>query len=178
MANVFFSAIELMRSMGVFDFFVPFILVFTIIYGVLEKTEVFGKKRHDINSMIALSMALMFAITGWAVRATQNFLPWVGLLAIVIISFLMLTAMFWPKLSDLQSNKAIKYGGVITVLIIFILVILYYTGLLNTLFSTAASASAETVTEAIAVIITLALFIGGIAIVVFSKESSSGGTNE
>ena len=174
MANVFFSAIELMRSMGVFDFFIPFILVFTIVYGILEKTQVFGKNRHDINSMIALSMALMFAITGWAVRATQNFLPWVGLLAIVIISFLMLTAMFWPRLSDLQSNRAIKYGGTITVLVIFILIILYYTGL----FNTAANVSTETIEEVIAVIITLALFIGGIAIVVFSKESSSGGADE
>ena len=88
------ASLQMLREMGVVDFLLPFLLVFAIVYGVLDRAEVFGKKRHDINAIIALVIAFIFGMTSWAVEATTQFLPWIGLIAIAALGFLILLSMF------------------------------------------------------------------------------------
>ena len=51
------NAIEFLNDFGFYDVVLPFLLVFTIVFGVLEKTKLFGvtdkKPKQNINAMIA-----------------------------------------------------------------------------------------------------------------------------
>ena len=50
------------------DFAFPFLLIFFILFGILEKTKVFGDDKHTLNAMISFVVGLIFvyAILGMA----------------------------------------------------------------------------------------------------------------
>ncbi len=62
--GIFQDGLMQLEQMGVLDVIVPFILIFTIVFAVLQKTKVLGTEpdgktpRKNFNAMIALVMAL------------------------------------------------------------------------------------------------------------------------
>lgn len=116
------GGVQTLREIGFFDFFLPFILFFAIIYGALQKTQVFGEGRRDIDSIIAFVIALIASTTGWVLKGITGFLPWVGFTAIIIVCFLMLAAMVGGgDVSQLFKKPYFIAAGVI-----FIAVILFF----------------------------------------------------
>ncbi|MCD6547418.1 MAG: hypothetical protein J7K22_02585, partial [Nanoarchaeota archaeon] len=93
--SLLLGGIQTLKEIGFFDFFLPFILFFAIVYGALDKTKVFGENRKDINSVIALVISLIASTTGWVLKGVAGFLPWVGFIALVVVAFLMLAAMVY-----------------------------------------------------------------------------------
>lgn len=49
---------EWFRQAGVFDVLLPFILIFTIVFAVLQKTKILGEHAKNFNTVIALVMGL------------------------------------------------------------------------------------------------------------------------
>ncbi len=122
------TAIQSLQEFGFFSVMLPFLLVFSILYGILERTKLFGENKHDINAVIAFSMGLIVVATSWVVGALTDFLPYVGLLSVVVISALMLLAMFYEKLDDLYKVGIVKYGGPIFVTIGVAMSLMYVFG--------------------------------------------------
>jgi hypothetical protein len=121
----FTRVIEVMQRMGFFEVILPFLLVFAVVYGALEKTKVFGEEKRDINAIIAFVVGMIVISTTWVTAVlTELFLPWVGFLGVVIICFLLLVALFWGEVSELQKHKWVRGGGIAAVCIIFLLVLL------------------------------------------------------
>ena len=93
------GAIEFLKDFGFFEVVLPFLLIFTIVFGVLEKTKLFGavdkKPKQNINSMIAFVIALFFVSATNLVEATSVFLPQVVVLLITLMSFMMLVGFFY-----------------------------------------------------------------------------------
>jgi len=92
MASPLVNAIEFMKSFGIFDVVLPFLLVFTVIFGVLEKTKIFGeengKTRKNINSMVAFSVAFFVIAATQVVNIMQAALPMIMLLLVLVIAFM------------------------------------------------------------------------------------------
>jgi len=128
LATPFENALQAMAEMGFFAVALPFLLIFTIVYGVLERTKVFGDKRHDINATVALVIALIVVSASWAVGVLTNFLPYVGIISVVIISALMLIALLYGNLDNLIGEKGdawVKRGGVVIIAAALLIVLLY-----------------------------------------------------
>lgn len=93
------GAIEFLKEFGFYDVVLPFLLVFTIVFAVLEKTKIFGtedgKPRKNINAMIAFVIALFFVATTELVAGTKELLPNVVILLITLMSFMMLVGFFY-----------------------------------------------------------------------------------
>ena len=108
------------------SFVFPFLLVFAIVYGVLERSEIFKGKR-DINSIIALVLAVIFATTNYALKLTYIILPIVGVLAVVIFMIIMLFSMasvgFGGGNGVKLGNKSKALIGVLVLIIGIILLI-------------------------------------------------------
>ena len=62
MAYEFTGLIETLESFGVADVLLPFILIFTIIFAVLQRTKLLGEDRKNFNVVIALVVALSVVI--------------------------------------------------------------------------------------------------------------------
>jgi hypothetical protein len=90
-------------SWGLTDVLLPFLLIFTIIFAVLQKTKILGDEKKNFNSVIALVMALTVVIphvTGKyplnydPVNIINGFLPGVSLLVVAIIMLFVLIGLW------------------------------------------------------------------------------------
>ena len=98
------KAVEFLRDFGLFDVILPFLLVFTITFAVLEKTKILGTvKVHgtdeyipnkNLNSMVSFVMAFLVVATANIVRAINQSLPNIVLLLVASLSFLLLIGIF------------------------------------------------------------------------------------
>jgi len=91
-------AIIFLKDFGFFDVILPFLLVFTIVFAVLEKTMILGKENNkpkkNLDSMVAFAIALFVVAASNIVAVLQQSLPMVTLVLIVIISFMLLMGSF------------------------------------------------------------------------------------
>lgn len=69
--GIFGTLIQNLNNMGFYGFVLPWLLVFAIVYAILQKTEIFGKDAKNINGLIALIFA--FFVTGYAGDAVGKF---------------------------------------------------------------------------------------------------------
>jgi len=92
----FYGFEELMRqweSIGVFDIILPLLLIFTVVYAILDRTKIFGKDKSAINAIIALTIAF-FTIQNVAVTSFfKILLSQVAFGLIFLISAVLLTAL-------------------------------------------------------------------------------------
>jgi len=107
------AAVDFLESFGFFDVILPFLLVFTIVFGILVKTKIFGtydgKPKKNINSMIAFVIAFFVVAAKQIVNSLQEALPIVALILIAIVSFLMLIGSFAS--SDKEFNFMDMFEG-------------------------------------------------------------------
>lgn len=96
MASPLVDAIEFMKSFGIFDVVLPFLLVFTVIFGILEKTKVFGTEgkdgpaRKNLDAMVAFVIGFFVVAAAQIVGIMQKALPVITLILILIIAFMIL----------------------------------------------------------------------------------------
>jgi hypothetical protein len=67
-----YESFERLAELGVWDVFLPFLLVFAIVYAVLHKTKVLGEKSKNFNTVISLVMGLsvVFPHVLWGTRCS------------------------------------------------------------------------------------------------------------
>jgi hypothetical protein len=122
----FRNMIYSLEQVGVLDVIMPFILIFTIVYAVLQKTKILGKDtdgrpKKNFNVIIALVMALAVVIPH--VMGNKNFygvsvvdiinnaLPNVALVAVIIVMILLTIGVFGKEF-DIGEG----FGGVFVIL--------------------------------------------------------------
>lgn len=105
MANEFPDFFIRIEEMGVLDSLLPFILIFTIIFAVLQKTKIIGEGKRQFNTLVALVLSLMVVIphvTGRyppgqdVVLIINTALPQVSLVVVAILAALLLIGVFAP----------------------------------------------------------------------------------
>lgn len=104
-ASVFRGIIDFFVDLGVYDVILPFILVFSIVFAILEKSKIFGTEKIDgevytkknINSMTAFVIAFLVIASGQLVSIINKSLGNIVILLLVIISFLILIGSFYRE---------------------------------------------------------------------------------
>lgn len=81
------------ESIGGFDFILPFLLIFAIVFAILEQIKLFGAKRN-ISAILALIIALFAVIQTDVVLLIQGFIPRVSMIILFIFSVLLLIGIF------------------------------------------------------------------------------------
>ncbi len=114
MATMLGGAVEVMKKVGIFDVFLPFILLFAVIYGILERIKLFGtdKKASNINSVIAFAISFIAISSGWLVPSLQKFLPYVGLGSVIILVFMLFLPIFLGGYESAIKSTWFKVSGV------------------------------------------------------------------
>jgi hypothetical protein len=94
MTSPLYEALAFMQDFGIFDVVLPFLLVFTVVFGVLEKTKIFGtendKPKKNINAMVAFTIGFFVVAATQVVDIIQSSLPYIVLFLILIIAFMIL----------------------------------------------------------------------------------------
>ncbi|MBW3001945.1 hypothetical protein KY338_02155 [Candidatus Woesearchaeota archaeon] len=109
-----------LQQWGILDVLVPFVLIFTIIFAVLQKISLFGEKRY--NAVIALAITLTAIVPhilgtyppGMDVIAIMNAsLPETVLLIVAVVLLMVMLGLIWgewPEYSTISGIAAIIAG--------------------------------------------------------------------
>ncbi len=91
------GAMDFLRDFGFFDIVLPFLLVFTIMFAILQKTEILGKDRRELDAMVAFVTGMLVAATNKVVTIISDALPNLIVLVIAILGFLILLGTFYKQ---------------------------------------------------------------------------------
>lgn len=134
MASPLANAIEFLRNFGLFDIVLPFLLVFTLVFAILEKTRILGTEGKDkdipkrnLNSMVSFVVALLVVATNKVVTTLNTALPNIVLLLVVVIMFLLLISVF-HKTGEMEFKQTHGNWYKFFVTILFIGVLLVFLG--------------------------------------------------
>ena len=109
MVNTLGSFATYFQTYGVLDFFLPFILVFTIVYATLAKVKILGEGKKQFNIIVALVLALLFVVPhilgtyplGYDPVAVMNAaLPSISLVSVAAIMVLLLMGVFGTRFAQ------------------------------------------------------------------------------
>jgi hypothetical protein len=115
------SVILQLEAMGLTDLLVPFMLIFAVIFAILNAIKLFKK---NINLVVALAISLLTIIphiTGSyppcydVVKIINSAAPKIGLVVISIIMFLLVVGLFGLKLNFFE--KFMPYIAIVIVII-------------------------------------------------------------
>ena len=105
----------------------PFLLVFTIMFAILQKTEILGKGKRQIDSLVSLAIGLIVIAFGQATGIIVNLIPILAVTAVVLLVFMLLYGMVFAE-GRFDMNKYLKGGIGIVVGIVVIVSVLVLTG--------------------------------------------------
>ncbi len=102
MASVLEEAIIFLGDLGVFDYLLPFILVFTLLYAIFEKTKVLGTEKigeneytkRSLNAMASFTIAMLVIVSDGVVGIITQTSRYMVVLVIASIFFMILVGSF------------------------------------------------------------------------------------
>ena len=105
MATAFREAIDFFGEIGLFDVVLPFLLVFTIVFAILEKTKVFGIEEVDgkkytkknLNSIASFVIAFLVVASAELVEIITTVSSNMVVLLLLIVLFLLLVGTFYAE---------------------------------------------------------------------------------
>lgn len=105
MASVFRGTIEFFNELGVYDVILPFLLVFTIVYAIFEKTRVFGMEeikgtkytKKNLNAMVAFVIAFFVIASSRLVQIVTEVSANMVILLLLSVFFLILVGSFMKE---------------------------------------------------------------------------------
>jgi len=112
----------------------PFLLVFTLIFAILQKSRILGEDKRQIDALVALSIALIFIAIPYPVDVVIGLMPFLAVSVVVLLVFMILYGFVSPgddgfKLDPI-TRKALL--GLIVLLVVF--ATLVATGVWNELY--------------------------------------------
>lgn len=117
--------IKSLQDMGVYDYLLPFILIFAIIFAILEKTKVLGSDskgtpKTNINALVSIVIGLLLIVNQNIVSIINSFLPKVSLLIIILLMGLLVIAMLAGKEFKGLQGSVFAVAFVISIIAIII----------------------------------------------------------
>lgn len=145
MPDIFTAVIERLREIGAFNFLFPYMLTTAIFYGLLRKSQVFGKPEENaaVNAVVALIAGFMvwaYPIIAGVDVETQlaYFFTQGAIVTLVFIFSLLIVGMFLPpdlpKVLSEGIFKGNKQIAIIAVGLFFGFLIVITSGLWNAVF--------------------------------------------
>jgi hypothetical protein len=148
-----------------YSILVPFLLVFVIVYAILEKTNILGEGKKMVNLIVSFSIAFIFIGVPAIVNITLRIIPIVSFIIILLLCLLLL---FGFAGVDTQKSKLLKIILGIVLGIALVVTILWATGVLGMMSGTLGSGFLSYVVFFIIfIIVIVAVLLGG------KKPSSS-----
>ncbi len=94
MAYDLFTVIQTWQDVGVFGVLLPFLLIFTISFAILQKSKILGDAHKNLNVIVSAVLGLLFLQNIYLVGLVQTFLPKIGMALLFFIMFLLLMGTF------------------------------------------------------------------------------------
>jgi len=174
--GLFYSAWDFLIKSGFVDIIVPLILVYALVYALLERTKILGDLNRDPAAagragIISLSVAIIFTATRYAVYALKLYLPYIllfGIIAFFVMLAIVAVYFYSLKKEEIEKgpiiDKKLAYAIIGITLFVIATFFLYITGLLQwLLFGLASAGGGSTpswVSDLINLLVTFGILFG------------------
>jgi len=151
------------------EMLLPFLLVFVIMFAILQKSKILGEAKAQIDAMVALVIGLLLIGVKQPREIIVQLMPWMAVGVAVILVFLILYGFVAGDLTKAPDWMRITFGilaGLFT-----IGVVLYVTGLGKIM---GGWLSDEGMSSFWSSAIMIALIIGAMAVAIFSGKKDKG----
>ena len=121
MAAGFYDLFTSFQGTGFYEFLLPFLLVFAVVFGILQKSKIFGGvEARPINAVVALVLGLLITSQFEVVQTLTSYLPRMSMFIIVAMMVLIFIALFAGDISK-------GFGGWgLVIVAIAALIVTYY----------------------------------------------------
>jgi len=145
----------------------PFLLVFVLVFAVLDRTKLLGDGKRQINAIISLVIALIFLGFARAVGIVIDLIPVVSVVLVIILVFYLMLGFIFSDAEGLKINKGMKIAGGIIVFLILIISVLVVTGYWSTLLSFFSGGGSW-----VSTLIMVAVIVGALAVVLATGKKT------
>lgn len=111
--TIFGNVFGFFQKLGVYDTILPFLLVFTIVFAVFERTKVLGTEevagtkttKKNLNAMVAFVTAFLVIASSRLVTVINESLGNIVILLLVSVCFLVLVGTFYKESEDVYLKE-------------------------------------------------------------------------
>jgi hypothetical protein len=160
MANIFMNAFFT-------EMLLPFLLVFVVVFAILQKSKILGEGKAQIDAMVALVIGLLLIGVPRPRGIIVGLMPWMAVGVAVILIFLIMYGFVAGDLSKAPDWMKVTFGilaGIFT-----IAVVLYVSGLGNVILDWFSGAGSSDIWVNAVMIL---LIIGAMAVAIMSGRKS------
>ena len=122
------NVLEFFRSLGVYDVILPFLLTFTIMFSILERTRVLGtennKTKKGLNAMVSFVVGFLVVASSQLVAAITQISSQIIILLLLCVFFLMLVGTF-RKEEKLKEGVSLEQTWEIIFMVIMFLGVVF-----------------------------------------------------
>jgi len=153
------------------EYILPFVLVFTLIFAILQKTQLLGDGKKQIDAIISLVVGLILISFPFSRDFVVLLMPFLAISAVVLLVFMLLFGFITGKTKGDVLNKGLKIALSIIMGLALLTVILMIGGWWDLIYSSLfeRSDSAQIWINVLLVVI----IAGAVASVVLVKDSGS-----
>jgi hypothetical protein len=121
-----YSIMYTLETSGVYQYFLPFLLIFVILFAILEKTYIFGKNpdnstKTSINLVVAIIISLFLIVQTDLIMFMFAYLSRMAMFIVMGIMFMLVVAMFFGT----KGNQKFEGFGMAAGVIIAIVALLW-----------------------------------------------------
>lgn len=146
----------------------PFLLVFTIVFAILQKTKILGDDKRQIDAIVGLVIGLIFVAFGNATDVVVRMIPILGIALVVILVFMLLLGSLYGP-GDFKIENWLKIVIGILISIVVVVTVLVLTGGLEPLVGFVVNAN-----TGLFINLFLVLIVVGAVVAVIKGAGSSG----
>ena len=155
------------------EMLLPFLLVFVVVFAILQKSKVLGNGKAQIDSMVAMVIGLILIGVEQPREIIVGLMPWMAVGVAVILVFLILYGFVAGDLTSAPNWMKITFGvlaGLFTVG-----VVLHVTGLGNVIVSWFSSSDSGDIWMNVFIVL---LVIGAMIVAVVSGKNGGSETTD
>jgi len=159
---------NILQSEVLTDFVYPFLLIFFIVFAILEKTNLFGTDKKQLNAFTSAVIGLIFVAAVTPRLIVENLILFLSVAIVIVFVVLLLWSFITGEGGSFASGgKTVKIIAAIVVILAVIIAMFLITGVWDTVIDTLFRQdwSSDVWTNAIFIVIVAAavaaVFFGG-----------------
>ncbi len=111
------------------DFILPFLLIFFIVFAILEKTKLFGEGKKQLNALTAFVIGLIFVGAVFPKLVVSNMILFLTVTIVCVFVILLIWGFIFGDKEEFKLNNKLKWILGIVAAIAFIVAIIFATGI-------------------------------------------------
>ena len=153
----------------IIEYVLPLVLVFVLIFAILEKTQLLGKDKRQVNAIVSLVIGIIL-IASPAKYIIIELMPFLAVVLVIFFVFMLIMGFVGAKKDGDVLNKGLKITLGIIAGIALATFLLYITGYWQLVYSYTFGGGSRFLFNAILVVV----IIGAVAAVLWGARKSGG----